>query len=162
MNKIKFIIAGIFILSLTIFTSCLKAGLGDLPAFTDADITNVYYEYRYQDPTDLWTDGTAKVKYITLTLATKTIDATAKTVSVALSVPAASGSFTTTERAKVALTNLVCMTSISTAAKIAPVSGAPILGGPGDFSAPRQYIVTAADGITAKTWTITVTALTKP
>ena len=162
MNKIKYIIAGVLFLSLTIFTSCLKSGLEDLPAFTDADITNIYFEYRYQDPNDLWIDGTAKVKYVTLVVATKTIDAAARTVTVTITVPAASGAFTATERAKVALTNLVGMTSISTAAKIEPVEGAPQLGKPGDFSAPRKYLVTAADGTTKKTWTITVTALNKP
>jgi hypothetical protein len=162
MKRIKFIIAGVLFLSLTIFTSCLKAGLDELPAFTDADITNIYFEYRYQDPTTLWTDGSAIVKYVTLVVATKTIDATAKTVSVTVSVPAASGTFTTAERAKVTLTNLVCKTNISTAAKIEPMNGAPILGTPGDFSATRSYLVTAADGVTTKTWTITVTALTKP
>lgn len=162
MNKMKFIIAGVFFLSLTIFTSCLKAGLDELPAFTDANITNIYFEYRYEDPADLWIDGSPKVKYVTLVLATKNIDATANTVNVTISVPAASGSFTSAERAKVALTNLVCMTSISTAAKIEPSSGAPLLGKPGDFSAPRTYLVTAADGTTTKTWTISVTAINKP
>ncbi len=161
MNKIKFIIAGVFILSLTIFTSCLKAGLDDLPAFADANITNVYFEYRYQDPADLWTDGSAKVKYVTLVV-TKTIDATANTVVASLSVPKASGSLTEAERAKVALTNIVCMTSVSTAAKIESADGSPLLGAPGDFSVPRKYLVTAADGAATKTWTITLTALTKP
>jgi hypothetical protein len=160
MKRIKFIIAGVLFLSL--FTSCLKAGLDELPAFTDADITNIYFEYRYQDPTALWTDGSAIVKYVTLVVATKTIDATNKTVNVTVTVPAASGAFTATERGKVALTNLVCRTNISTASKIEPLNGAPVLGTPGDFSAARTYLVTASDGVTSKTWTITVTALNKP
>lgn len=162
MKRIKFIIAGVLFFSLTIFTSCMKDGLGELPAFTDADITNIYFEYRYEDPTSLWTDGTAIVKNVTLAVATKNIDATAKTINVTVTVPAVNGSFTSDERAKVALTNLVCMTNISTAATIAPADGAPLLGKPGDFSAPRKYLVTAADGVTTKSWTITVTVLNKP
>ncbi len=161
MNRIKFIIVGV-LLSLTIFTSCLKSGLYDLPAFTDANINNIYFEYRYQDPSSTWIDGTAIVKNVTLVVVTKNIDASANTVTVTVEVPAASGTFTTDERAKVALTNLVCTTDISTAAKIEPVNGAPLLGRPGDFSAPRNYLVTAADGKTSKTWTITVTALNNP
>jgi len=162
MKKIKFVIAGVFFLGMTIFTSCLKAGLDELPAFTDANISNIYFEYRYQDPGKLWTDGTATVQYLALVFTTKNIDANANTINVTLKVPAASGSFTSAERAKVGITNIVCMTNISAAAKIEPVDGAPLLGKPGDFSAPRKYLVTAADGTTAKTWTIVVTAINKP
>lgn len=140
----------------------MKSGLDELPVYTDADITNIYFEYRYKDAATTWTDGSLVVKYVTLTLTTKTIDNTSNTVTVALSVPTASGTFTSAERAKVALTNIVGMTNVSTAAKIEPVEGASELGVPGDFSSPRKYKVTAADGKTTKTWTINVTGLTKP
>jgi len=161
MKKIKYIFLGLMFGSLTLLTSCLKSGLEDLPVYTDCDITNIYFEYRYKDSTSLWIDGSPIVKYVTLVV-TKTINTVANTVTVSLVVPAASGSFTVTERAKVALTNLVCSVNLSTAAKIEPIEGAPILGMPGDFSAPRKYLVTAADGVTTKTWTITVTSLNKP
>ncbi len=162
MKKIKFILVGLMFCSLTLFTSCLKSGLDVLPTFTDADISNIYFEYRYADATTKWSDGTSIVKYVTLTVASKTIDTSANTATVTITVPAASGTFTTTERAKVALTNIVCTTNVSTAAKVEPVDGAPSLGIPGDFSTSRKYLVTAADGKTTKTWTITVTALNKP
>lgn len=162
MKKITLKFVGLIFCSLTLLTSCLKAGLDELPTFTDADITNIYFEYRYQDPTDLWDDGSAKVKFVNLTVAPKTIDVAAATVTVGITVPAASGSFTAAERAKVALTNIICTANISTAAKVEPLEGAPRPGTPGDFSAPRKYQVTAADGITKKTWTITITALNKP
>jgi hypothetical protein len=162
MKKMRFIFAGLIYCSLTLLTSCLKSGLADLPVYTDCDITNIYFEYRYEDPTALWIDGSPIVKYITLVVATKTIDAAANTVTVGINVPAASGTFTTAERAKVALTNIVCTMNISTAATIAPLEGAPKLGVPGDFSAIRKYLVTAADGKTTKTWTVTITALNKP
>jgi hypothetical protein len=161
MKKIKYILVGLMFCSIAFFTSCLKAGLEDLPSFTDAEITNIYFEYRYQDPNDKWTDGSAKVKYVTLTV-TKTIDNQANTVTATINVPSAGGSFTETERAKVALTNIVCTMNISTAASVKPADGAPTLGVPGDFSSPKKYIVTAADGTTNKTWTVTVTALNKP
>lgn len=147
--------------SLTLLTSCLKYGLDDLPVYSDCEITNIYFEYRYEDTTSPWIDGSPKVKFITLVV-TKTIDAVANTVTVSINVPAVSATLPTAERAKVALTNIVCSMNLSTAAKIEPIEGAPILGIPGDFSGPRKYRVTAADGITTKTWTVTVTALNKP
>jgi hypothetical protein len=162
MKKIKYILIGLMFCSIALLTSCLKSDLPGLPAYSDCDITNIYFEYRFEDPTALWTDGSPIVKYITLAVAPKTIDATANTVTVGVTVPAASGSFTTAERAKVALTNIVCSMNLSTAAKIEPLEGAPKLGVPADFSSARKYLVTAADGTTTKTWTITVSALNKP
>jgi hypothetical protein len=161
MKKVKFIIYGLMFFSLALFTSCLKYDLPTLPVYTDCNITNIYYEYRYYDSTSVWIDNSPIVKYVTLTV-TKTIDANANTVTVSLVVPAASGTFTVAKRANVALTNLIGSVDLSTAAIIAPIDGAPVLGMPGDFSAPRQYKVTAADGVTTKTWTITVTSLAKP
>ena len=51
--------------------------------------------------------------------------------------------------------NVVVAVTISTAATIKPINGAPKLGVPGDWSKDNQYEVTAADG-TKKTWTIVV------
>ena len=45
--------------------------------------------------------------------------------------------------------------TISTAATIKPINGAPKLGVPGDWTKDNQYEVTAADG-TKKVWTIVV------
>lgn len=161
MNRIKFIIAGLVFLSLTILPSCLKSGLDELPSFSGADITNISFEYRYQDLSAQSPDGEAVVRSVTLEAPIKNIDPTANAVTVTLEVPEADGTFTASERAKVALTNIVCLTSISTAAIIEPVDGAPLFGRPGDFSTPRTYQVTAADG-TTKIWGITVTALNTP
>ena len=49
--------------------------------------------------------------------------------------------------------NVVVAVTISTAATIKPINGAPKLGVPGDWTKDNQYEVTAADG-TKKTWTI--------
>lgn len=162
MKKIKFILAGLMFFSLTSLTSCLKSGLDDLESYSSADITNIYFEYRYEDSSDLWTDGSSIVKYVTLTFDSKTINSTSNSVAVSLSVPDENGTFTANERAKVDLTNLICSTNLSTAAKIEPVGDSPSLGEPGDFSSSREYLVTAADGTTTKTWTITISALNKP
>lgn len=50
------------------------------------------------------------------------------------------------EIAKEGLGRLWVYVSISNAATLSPLNGAPKLGAPGDFSEDRQYRVTAADG----------------
>ena len=49
---------------------------------------------------------------------------------------------------------------ISTAAKITPLNGSPLLGVPGDWSKTNEYRVLAADG-SVKDWKIQITKLTK-
>jgi len=162
-NKIfHYLSKGIFLLLITIgLTSCLKSNLEDLPAFEDNFITDVKFDFRYKDANDVWVDGQPTVKVVTLTVGNKVIDKTAGTITCTLTVPAASGSFTADIRNQVSLSSIVGKFNISTGAAIAPKSGAPVLGIPGDFSAARQYEVTAASGA-SKTWTVTVTALNKP
>ena len=161
MKKISVLFGGIMMLSLTLLVSCLKSGLDDLESYSNTDITNIYFEYRYGDATDQWNDGSSIVKYVSLTIDSKVIDNTSHTVTVSLTVPDASETFPTSERKNVNLANLVCSTNVSTAAKIEPVGDSPALGEPGDFSSPREYLVTAADGTTNQTWTVTVTSLNK-
>ena len=162
-NKIfHYLSKGIFLLLITIgLTSCLKSNLEDLPAFEDNFITDVKFDFRFKDATAVWVDGQPTVKVITLTVGDKVIDKTAGTISCTLTVPAASGSFTSDIRNQVSLSSIVGNFNISTGSAIAPLSGSPVLGVPGDFSSARQYQVTAASG-TPKTWTVTVTALKKP
>jgi hypothetical protein len=52
------------------------------------------------------------------------------------------------------------MVTISTAAKITPLNGSPLLGVPGDWSKTNEYRVLAADG-SVKDWKIQITKLTK-
>ena len=66
-------------------------------------------------------------------------------VTATFTVPAASGSFTDAERAKVSLNKLVVYFNVSTAARVAP----------GDWTSERRYSVMAANG-TKKTWTVKV------
>jgi hypothetical protein len=144
------------------FTSCLKSGLDELPAFEDTEIANIFFEHRFLDPNDKWTDGSSIVQFqrLEVTKEIKTNESAAEdSVIVTLSVPKPSGSFTTEERQKVTLENMVCYMNISTAAKIEPLDGAPVLGKPGDFTSPRKYKITAADGKTTRIWVIKVNPL---
>ena len=47
MKKIYNVLLSLFLM--TMISSCLKAGLEELPAYEDADITNFKFEYRWFD-----------------------------------------------------------------------------------------------------------------
>lgn len=139
-------------------TSCLKGGMDDLPEYEEAEISGIQrVEYRYYGNDVSQIDGEKIVKKIALQNSTK-IEGT--TVSLEVTVPAAEGTFTEAERQNVSLTNIAVMASISTAARLTPLDGAPALGVPGDWSKPNKYVITAANG-SKKEWTITITKLTK-
>ncbi|MDR3269285.1 MAG: hypothetical protein LBT83_09490 [Tannerella sp.] len=157
---IKGILSSLPLWMACILTSCLTAGLEDLPAFEEAEITDVRFEFRYKDASAPWIDGEPMVRIVNLTTQNRVIDTNAATITCALQVPAAADAFTEAVRGQVSLASLAGKFNLSTAAVIAPVEGAPVLGIPGDFSGPRKYKVTAADG-TTKTWTVHVTGLNK-
>lgn len=159
-NMIKLMRSSLLLMFVLVCSSCLKGNLDELPAFEEANITDVKFDFRYKDPTDEWINGEPIVKVISLTVADKVINAETGTITCTVTVPPADGPFTEAIRNTVALTNLVGKFNLSTAAIIAPQDGAPILGTPGDFSTSRSYLVTAANG-TKKDWTIQVTALNK-
>lgn len=159
-NMIKLVKNSLLLLLVLVCSSCLKGNLDALPEFEEADITDVKFDFRYKDMDDKWIDGEPIVKVVSLTVADKVINAQAGTIACTVTVPAANGSFTEAIRNTVALTNLVGKCNLSTAAIIAPQDGAPTLGTPGDFSAARRYLVTAANG-KKKDWTIQVVALNK-
>lgn len=148
-------------------SSCLKSGLDELPAFTDTQIVTIFTEYRFKDPVAKNADGSQKVLFVNLpvTRTTKlkenTPGAASDSVLLAVTVPPVSGAFTEQIRSQVSAQNLTVYCNISTAATIVPLAGASQLGVPGDYSAPRQYQVTAADGVTSRIWTIKVAKLTK-
>lgn len=151
---IYFIVIGLFMA----MTSCLKGGMDDLPEYEEAEISGIQrVEYRYYGSDVSQIDGEKIVKKIALQNSTK-IEGT--TVSLEVTVPAAEGTFTEAERQNVSLTNIAVMASISTAARLTPLDGAPALGVPGDWSKPNKYVITAANG-SKKEWTITITKLTK-
>lgn len=152
--------SALLLLSVLMFSSCLTGNLDDLPAFDEAEITDVKFDFRYKDASDEWIDGEPTVKVVGLTVQNKVVDPKAGTITCTLAVPAADGPFTETIRNGVVLTSIVGKFNLSTAASIAPMEGAPKLGVPGDFSAVRKYKVTAANGDT-KVWTVHITGLTK-
>ena len=153
----KKIIKYIPILFLSIlFSSCLESGLEDLPAFSEANITKMRFEYR-------WTDESSdygKMKLIQLTC-NATIDTTANTVNCVVTVPASNAAFPEAIRSQVNQSNIVGYADISTAAILKPLGTAPTLGVPGDFSQSNmQYEITAANG-RVKIWTLSITAFNK-
>ncbi|WP_126246268.1 DUF5018-related domain-containing protein [Chitinophaga rhizosphaerae] len=130
-----------------LLSSCLKKGLDELPAFSDANITRFDFEYRWND------NGVFRV----VRFNTNAPAINGKTIQVTTTVPAAAGNFPDAERGKVTTANIVGMCDVSTAASIKPLNGAPALGAPGDYSKPVSYEVTAADGKTRNTWTLELT-----
>lgn len=148
MNNMKVIIA--LIICIAGFTSCLQSNLEEQPAYTDADISDSFFEYRYDITRS---DGVKEGKFVRLNNIAKNINQ--NFIDITLEVPLANASFPSSERAKVSLTNIALYCYLSNAAKIEPINGAPKMGTIGDFSSPVTYRITAADGKTVKTWTIT-------
>lgn len=130
-----------------ISTSCIDMGLKVLPLHSGADIINVNFEYRYAVENS---NGYPMLAYVTLsnnmTIAGNKIDNI-------LTVPPPSGNFTSILAGEANLGNIVCYMNLSNAATIEPIDGSPRLGTIADFSKPRKYRVTAADG-TIREWTI--------
>ncbi|KYP15363.1 hypothetical protein [Flavihumibacter sp. CACIAM 22H1] len=164
MKRLYSVVLAILVLSMS---SCLKSGLDDnLPKFKDAFITDVFMEYRFEDPTAS-SGGSPVVRIVNLNVSAKQFKRLEDTPGAAtdsaifdVQVPGASGSFTAAERDKVNLTNLVFMSNISTAATMTAMEGAPRPGIPGDFSQPRKYQVKAADG-SVRVWTVRINQLIK-
>jgi predicted aspartyl protease len=157
MKKIKYI--GGLLLMIVALTSCLKKNLEPSNYAMLNAISDVQFEYR-------WTvknaGGVDVLKFQAITVA-KTIDATAKTVTVALTVPAATtGDFNAAVRANVTRANLASFFFVSTGASVKPLNNSPVLGTVGDFSADNyQYQIISASGDIV-VWTINIAAFNKP
>lgn len=133
-------------------SSCLESGLEDLPSFKDAEITAMKFEYRWtRNPT------TSPLLAVVTMPTVTTINGT--TINCTITVPEAGNPsmFTADVRSQVTLSNLIGMPTISTAATINSLEGAPIFGEWGDYTKTWKYRVTAADGKTTKDWTIICT-----
>ncbi len=154
MKNIKYIL---FILLAILSSSCLKMGLEDLPAFEEAEIESVKFEYR-------WLSMNVENERLTVIElpTTYAVDSATSTVSCDITVPAVSADFPQEEYDKVALSNIVAYTSISTAATIRPLGDSPVLGTIADYSSNDfEYEVTAADGSTKRIWTLSIASFTK-
>lgn len=156
MKKISNILLGLCIL--LGMTSCLKSGLDDIEEYSGADITAVSrVEYRYISDEISSASQQNIVKNITLEYSGSKIDTEKATVSIPVKAPT---NFPITELPNLSTKQLVVVVTLSTAARIEPINGAPSLGKPGDWSHPNEYKVTAANG-TSKNWTISISSLTK-
>ncbi|MDL2255102.1 DUF5018 domain-containing protein [Parabacteroides sp. OttesenSCG-928-K15] len=149
----KILSIGFLLFAVICFSSCLKAGLDDLPVYEEAEVSNVRFEYRW------WDEAAKRLRVVTITTAK---EFNGSTVTCTLTLPNANNTFTQAIRDQVSLSNIVCSLDISTAARVEPVNGAPQLGTPADFSSRDfSYLVTAADGKTKKEWTIKIAELKK-
>lgn len=131
-------------------TSCLKMGLDELETYDLNDITNVRFEYR-------WYEESAEQMNVMEMTVSNDIDAEGRVIECSITVPAATGKFTDEIRSQVSLNALAINVDASTAARIAPVDGAPVMGVfPSDFSAGEfKYTVMAGNGDKAE-WTIRI------
>lgn len=154
MKNFKYIL---FIMLAILSSSCLKMGLEDLPAYEEAEIESVKFEYRW-----LSMNGENERLTVIELPTTFSVDSATSTVTCDITVPPVSGDFPQEEYDKVARTNIVAYTAISTAATIRPVGDSPTLGVVADYSSNDfLYEVTAADGNTKRQWTIRIASFTK-
>ena len=154
-SKINLKFTLVVLVTAMLFSSCLKEGLPKYPLFAGNAITNVYVEYRYNSSQQY--GGQPVVAYQKLVVS-QVIDSAHSTINVTLAVPAANGTFTSTERAKINLNNLVMYFDVTTAASMTAAAGTPKPGDVGDLSKPLSYVVTAANG-QKRTWTVIVAPL---
>ncbi len=155
-KQITFHISIIILLIMTLFSSCLKKDLPNYPLWDGNYIDNVYVEYRWQDTTQTY-NGQPVVAYQKLNVA-QTIDSVNNTINITLTVPAANGSFTSAQRAKVRLSHLWIYFDISNSATIKGIGKTPAPGDSANLSQPLTYEVTAANG-QKRTWTVNIAPL---
>lgn len=139
-----------------LMTAC---GWEELPAYEEAEISAVQFYYRWPSDAKDPVTGEPIVKEQRLNT-TNSINSEAGIVEVSVSVPNASGDFTESVRSEVSESKLWGQATISTAARMSPINGSPVMGTPGDWSKENSYEVMAADG-TKKVWTIKVVRFEK-
>lgn len=144
------------VILLAVFSSsCLESNLEELDVYSGCDITGRDLYWRYVSDEVHPGTGANKViqKRIPYYGGQSPIDTEACTAHIAYSL--LYSNLTEAEKAAFDEKKAVVIVSISTAATIKPIEGAPELGVPGDWSKPNKYEITAADG-TKKVWTITI------
>lgn len=138
------------VISVFLNTSCLRYGLDELDTYSDNDITNVRFEYR-------WWDEKEERLRIQEMYVEKHIDNESKTIECVLEVPDENKIFTSDIRNKVSLSTLAINVDVSSAARITPTNNSPVMGVfPSDFSSKKcTYSVKAGNGNTV-IWTIII------
>lgn len=134
-------------------SSCLTGGLDDLPAYSDAEITNVKFEHRWKRL--ISNEAGQDIYQLAVVSMTTDCKFQENTINCTITVPETGNPsmFTEDIRNEVSLDKIVGMVSISTAATIKPIGDSSKFGDFGDYTVARKYLVTAADG-TKKEWTI--------
>lgn len=139
-----------------IITSCDWA---ELPEYEEAEISAVQFYYRWAGDSKDPITGEPIMEEQRLNTTNK-VNSEAGIIDVSVSVPAANGDFTEAIRNEITVNKLWGQVTISTAARIFPIEGSPILGTPGDWSKENKYEVMAGDG-TIKKWVIRIIHLEK-
>ena len=133
----------------------------DLPAYDEANIEQIQFYCRYVSPTDKDPiTGEAMIRNVQLSVNNVSINTDAGTVSLNVSATNQKASIPESVYSAMALNNLVCSVTLSTAARIEKTDNHKALGLPDDWTSPHAFVVTAANG-NKKTWTITVNELQK-
>jgi hypothetical protein len=147
--KILFIL---LISHLLILSSC-QWGLEELESNTECEIIDFNFEKREIIQEErVVNDADGNEIYYTVDRVVFTPDQKAN-----ISIDNEDNTVQVTVKPEVNISNIVGYAVISPGAVIEPIEGAPTLGVLGNFSAPKKYRVTAADGINSKIWEVTVT-----
>ena len=138
-------------------TSCLKHDLEELDVYSGCDITRVDCAYRWKTGEIHTGTQSEKVNQVYVSAYSRTYVTDESDPSRGVCTIRYSKTNIPEQYRSVAETEMVVYVTISTAATMKPINGAPELGIPADCTADHEYEVTAADG-TKKIWKIVVEA----
>ena len=138
-------------------TSCLKHDLEELDVYSGCDITRVDCAYRYKTGEIHPGTQSEKVNQVYVSAYSRTYVTDESDPSRGVCTIRYSKTNIPEQYRSTAETEMVVYVTISTAATMKPINGAPALGIPADWTADHEYEVTAADG-TKKIWMIVVEA----
>jgi hypothetical protein len=159
MNTImkKFLNIFAALLLAVVSTSCLKHDLEELDVYSGCDITRVDCAYRWKTGEIHPGTQSEKVNQVYVSAYSRTYVTDESDPSRGVCTIRYSKTNIPQQYRSVAETEMVVYVTISTAATMKPINGAPALGIPADWTADHEYEVTAADG-TKKIWKIVVEA----
>jgi hypothetical protein len=159
MNTImkKFLNIFAALLLAVVSTSCLKHDLEELDVYSGCDITRVDCAYRWKTGEIHPGTQSEKVNQVYVSAYSRTYVTDESDPSRGVCTIRYSKTNIPQEYRSIAETEMVVYVTISTAATMKPINGAPALGIPADWTADHEYEVTAADG-TKKIWKIVVEA----
>lgn len=145
MKRLKCLFAGTLLL---VLASCINANLEEIESYSDSNIIDIRFEYR-------WIDSNNQLHVKTLNVE-KTISDDTHIVECTIKVPDTDNFFTEEIRNNVSLSNICGYFILSTGASVSPLENAPVMGKISDFSNKNfDYEVTAANG--SKTiWKLTI------